>query len=454
MAAKPGAAAGAINPDGMKKLSLLIILSFGGMSFLHAQADSLNPYKKRVLESPEVDIMTSYYMQDGNNASVTGGRGTEKLQDFTPTIVVSVPLNEDDVLTVDGGISAYSSASSSNVDPFDGSGPAGPFQASSGASSNDVWFNGTVTYSHSSDDRNSIWNGKVSVSAEYDYTSLGFGGGYTRLFNEKNTELGVHGNVYLDSWHPVYPFELRPFANGRDGLQSGLFSRYTITGNTNYRPSFEEFANTSRNSYSVGVTFSQILSKRAQGMLLVDLVQQQGLLSTPFQRVYFSDVEDAFIENFHLAEDIEHLPDSRSKVAAGGRLNYYINQRLVVRTFYRFYQDDWGIQSHTANLELPIKLSQKYTIYPSYRFYNQTAADYFAPYNQHLSTETYYTSDYDLSGFFANEYGLGLTYTDIFTEKKIWRFGLKSIDVKLNHYRRNTSFNATIIAVGCKFIME
>jgi hypothetical protein len=42
---------------------------------------------------------------------------------------------------------------------------------------------------------------------------------------------------------------------------------------------------------------------------------------------------------------------------------------------------------------------------------------------QHLSTEKYYTSDYDLSKFVSNnQYGLGLTYTDIFTQSKIFFF--------------------------------
>ena len=83
--------------------------------------DSTKVFKKKVLEAPEVDFLMSYYTQDGENAAVSGGLGTEKLNNITPTIVVSVPLNEDDVLTIDGEVSAYTSASSSNINPFDGS---------------------------------------------------------------------------------------------------------------------------------------------------------------------------------------------------------------------------------------------------------------------------------------------------------------------------------------------
>lgn len=409
----------------MKYIISLFVILFSATVFAQ---DSTSTYKKRVLETPEVDFLASYYSQDGDNAAVSGGIGTEKLTDITPTIVVAIPLNDDDVLSIDVGVSAYTSASSSNVDPFDSDSPADPFVASSGASSSDVWFGGNVGYSHSSDSRNDIVSAKVSVSSEFDYFSLGFGGNYTKLFNEKNTEVSIHANAYLDTWKLLYPIELRESS--------------TFTG----------LDTKSRNSYSLGFGFSQILTKSLQGSLSIDLVQQQGLLSTPFQRVYFSDKPDVFVENFQLADDIERLPETRFKTAVGGRLNYFINEMFVVRTYYRYYFDDWGITSHTASIEVPIKITDKFTLYPSYRFYNQTAADYFYPYNVALSTAEFYTSDYDLSEFSANQYGFGINYTDIFTKLKIASFGLKSIDLKYDYYKRDSGLNYSLISAGFKFI--
>ena len=423
---------------------LTIFVTFSGFA-QENQKDSVNTYKKRILETAEVEFLTSYYTQDGDNAAVSGGIGSEKLDDITATFIVSIPLNDDDVLTIDVGISAYTSASSSNIDPFDGNKPASPFQASSGASSGDLWTNLTGTYAHSSDDRNDIWNAKLSVANEHDYFSLGLGGGYTKLFNEKNTEISLNANVYLDTWKPIYPIELR---------KSNLSQYGTITGNTNYNPIFTELSSKSRNSYSAGFSFSQILSKRLQGALMFDFVNQQGLLSMPFQRVYFDDVADSFIEDFQLADAIEQLPDNRTKLAVGGRLNYYINEIFALRTYYRYYSDDWGVNSNTASVEMPIKITAKFTLYPSYRYYDQTAADYFAPYEQHISTEKYYTSDYDLSKYSANQYGFGITYTDIFAKAHINKFGLKSVDLKFNQYERNTGLKASIVTAGLKFIMD
>lgn len=422
-------------------------------AYSQTSQDSTKVYKKRVLETIEVDLLTSYYLQDGDNAAVSGGIGTEELTDVTGTFVVSIPLNDDDVLTIDAGVSAYTSASSSNVDPFD-DGPADPFQASSGASSSDLWANVTGSYSHSSDDRNDIWSAKLSVSTEYDYFSVGVGGSYTKLFNEKNTEVSVNGNVYIDTWNAIYPTELRPFGEGGDGLNNRLFTENTITGNTNYNPRFTEFDSEGRNSYSLGFGFSQILHKKVQGSLALDFVQQDGLLSTPFQRVYFADIADSFIDNFQLADAVENLPDSRFKVAAGGRLNWYLNETVTVRTFYRYYFDDWGITSHTASIEVPIKITDKFTLYPSYRFYNQTAADYFAPANENLSTSEFFTSDFDLSEYSANQFGFGVSYTDIFAKAHIWKLGLKSIDLKFYQYDRDTTFTSSIITAGFKFVMD
>lgn len=437
-----------------KFIVLLIVCMLCGSGYAQQNIGANNSYKKRVLETTEVDFLSSYYSQNGDNAAVTGGIGTEELTDVTGTIIVSVPLNDDDILTIDAGVSAYTSASSSNVDPFDGSERADAFIASTGASRSDVWTNLSGTYTHSSDDRNTMYSGNLSVSSEYDYFSFGFGGGLTKLFNEKNTEVSINANIFLDTWTPIYPTELRPFASGANGLDNGFFSSKTITGNTDYSPTFEKFTDETRNSYSVGLGFSQILGKNLQGSLALDFVKQDGLLSTPFQRVYFADIADSFIQEFQLADAIEQLPDSRFKVAGGGRLNWYINESVVLRSYYRYYFDDWGINSHTASVEVPIKLTDKFMVYPSYRFYQQSAADYFFGYEEAFSTDTFYTSDYDLSKYSANQFGMGVSYTDIFTKMHVWKLGLKSIDVKFYKYDRNTTFSSSIVTAGFKFVMD
>ena len=114
-----GEAAAVINyTKTMRKFITLSILFISIVGYSQSTTNNTE-YKKRVLETAEVDIISSFYSQDGDNAAVTGGIGTEKLKDIATSFVVSIPLNDDDVFIIDATISAYTSASSSNLDPFD-----------------------------------------------------------------------------------------------------------------------------------------------------------------------------------------------------------------------------------------------------------------------------------------------------------------------------------------------
>jgi hypothetical protein len=447
----------------MKKI--LILFTVLNITISFAQKNDSIVYKKRVLENTEVDFLLSYYKQDGVHSAVSGGMGSEDLTDVASNIIVSMPLNDDDILTIDAGISAYTSASSSNINPYDKAN-TNPWQASSGASQSDQLTSLVANYSHSSDDRNLVWNADLSFSNEYDYTSIGFGGGIAKLFNNKNTELSLKANVYLDQWRPIYPKELIDYADNR-------FSYNVLDENGNatsaYNPSmFSTLDKVNRNSYSASFGFSQVATKNMQFSLFFDIIQQQGLLSTPYHRVYFADKADYYVGQaqyipvyettqnqgvYKLADDIERLPDSRSKIPVGVRLNYYLNERVTIRTYYRYYWDNWDITSHTISIELPIKISDKFTIFPMYRYYTQQQSKYFAGFEKHLSTEKYYTSDYDLSTFAANQYGFGVNYVDIFTNFQIWKLGLKNIDFRFNHYTRSDGLKANIASIGFKFVM-
>lgn len=435
----------------MKKYSIVIAILISCFSFAQDK-DSTATFKKRVLDATEVDYLISYYKQDGIHSAVSGGMGSEKLTDLASNIVVSMPLNADDILTVDVGISAYTSASSSNINPFNGSG------ASGGGGDDDK--NVTEPYG-------TPWLASSGASAEDQLA---------KLFNEKNTELSLKANAYLDQWRPIYPTELHEYSKyGSNFLNTGYFAGVTVydesaNSSTSYLPSkFEPWQTVNRNSYSLSFSFSQILTKKLQASLFFDVLQQEGMLSTPYHRIYFADKPNYYIgqtqyipvyetaENigvYRLADDVERLPSTRFKIPIGIRFNYYVNETLKVRTYYRYYSDDWGITAHTANIEVPFKLSDQFTVYPMYRYYTQTASKYFAPFETHLSTEEYYTSDYDLSKFSSNQYGLGASYVDIFTKAHIWKFGLKNIDFRYNHYSRSDTLEADIASMAFKFIFQ
>ena len=482
-------------------------------SSLWAQNDSIpKPFKKKVLEKTQIDMLMSYYGQEGQHAAVTGGIGNEQLKDINPAIVVRMPMSEDGVLSVDLSFSHYTSASSSNGNPFNTgastggyaedddddydddyddddddddsygygatSDPTGtPWEASTGASRKDVLTALSVGYAHSSDDRNRIWNIGLSGSFEYDYESIGFSGGHSWLFFDQNTELGLSGQVLFDRWKPVIPTEIHEFQKfGSNFLNhpNSYFNNVIVLDEQGYRrtdyapTNFRDFTTTHRNSYSFSVFFSQIITRKWQMALFADFVLQQGVLANPLQRVYFGDRQDYYIgiasqiptytdpnnrDVFHLADDIERLPSRRTKTPMGLRVNGYLSDAVVFRSYYRYYTDSWDIHGHTFQTELPIKLNYQWKITPTFRWYSQTAARYFRPYNQHLSTQDYYTSDYDLSAFDSQQWGMGLTYYDLYTKLKWSGFGLKYADLRGQIYRRSDGLQAFIISGGLKIEM-
>ena len=318
----------------------------------------------------------------------------------------------------------------------------------------------------------------LGTSFEYDYESIGGGASYTKLWNEKNTELTFKGQVFLDKWKPIIPTEFHEYNSYGSNFQTNVKSYFygvsvidkegISTGN--YKPSkFKDFTLVNRNSYSGSLSFSQILSKRLQFSVFLDYVIQEGLLSNPLQRVYFKDIENYYIGNknaianyssskntsvFHLADDIERLPSQRIKTPLGLRVNYYINEVFVLRSYYRYYTDNWGVRSYTCQFELPIRFNMKWKLTPIYRYYDQTAVDYFAPYNQHNSFSSYYTSDYDLSGFSSNQLGASLTYTDVFSSLKVFDFGLKTVSLRFQNYKRSDGLSAFIITGGLSFVLD
>ncbi len=473
----------------------LLLMSWGSAI---AQIDSLAQFKKKVLETVEIDLLMSYYEQEGTHAAVTGGLGNEYLTDYNPTVVVRIPMNEDAVLTADVGMSAYTSASSSNGNPFNRTGASGndgegayprgnssgsppkgsPWITSSGASGKDVLTTLNVAYQKASDDRNLYWGANIGGSTEYDYESFNFGASFARLWNQKNTELSAKAQFFFDRWKPVIPTELHEYELFQNTFlynQDSYFRGVSIMDNQGnsvaaYIPeNFTSYTFVHRNSFAFSLGLSQILTPKMQVAFFADVVMQEGLLSNPLQRVYFQDRADYYVGNFrtlgnytspsnddlfHLADDVERLPNQRVKVPVGMRLNYYLNEYLVLRTYYRNYRDNWGIDSNTLQFELPVRLNLAWKLTPIYRFYNQTAANYFAPYNAHLSTQDFYTSDYDLSNFTSHQWGLAVGYRAVLSGLKIADFGLKSAQLRAQQYERSDGLSAFIVSTAFQFVLD
>ncbi len=136
------------------------------------------------------------------------------------------------------------------------------------------------------------------------------------------------------------------------------------------------------------------------------------------------------------------------KIPLAFRANYFFGDKFIIRTYYRYYHDDWGLNAHTINFETPVKITPFFSITPFYRYYSQTAVKYFAPYQQHNAAETFYTSNYDLSKFNSNFYGAGFRIAPPAGVFKIQH--LNMLELRYGHYTKTTGMNSDIITLNLK----
>jgi hypothetical protein len=214
---------------------------------------------------------------------------------------------------------------------------------------------------------------------------------------------------------------------------------------------YAELDNPKRNSYNAQLFLSQVLTTRLQIGLSAEIIYMDGLLSTPFHSVYFADTEE-------YAFDIERLPSKRIKIPFGVRLNYFPLDFLVLRSYYRYYTDDFGINAHTFEFETPIKLGSSFTVSPFYRYHTQSASKYFAPKFEHLSSSEFYTSDFDLAELQSHKLGVGLKYYPTFgllRSKPVFKthgvFMFNYVELRGATYRRSTDLQAYNISVNLGF---
>lgn len=416
----------------MRKIYIGVVALYMSIAASYAQStfkpvNDSSSYQSRKLKIDEVNLVSAYYHQDGNNSAVTGGIGTENLTDFANTFDLHLSKygknGRKNTYVFELGIDHYTSASSDKIDPL----------SVSSASLSDTRIYPSLTWTTENEKTGNSFGFTGSFSHEFDYQSIGGGFNITRTSPNKNTELDIKAQVFLDQWKVILPVELRP-ANYGSG-------DHTDRRPLDYKP---------RNSFSAAFSLSQVINRNFQALIIVEPSYQHGLLATEYQRDYFNGnfATGVGINNI-TNERVENLPDSRYKLPIGLRLNYFLGDRFIIRTFYRYYTDNWGIKANTAELEIPVKLSPFVSVSPFYRYNNQQGTRYFAAYGQHSITETYYTSDYDLATLTSNFLGAGFRLSP---PKGVfgWQH-LNMLEIRYGHYVRSTGLNSDIVTLNLKF---
>jgi hypothetical protein len=405
-ATKQAEAADAIN---VKKRYVIIGLLASSLAFGQR---SEKPYSKKRLKTREVQMLFSYYTQDNNHSAVTGGRGTEDLQVYTPQLTIDTRKDSLYAFHVDTGVDVISSASTDNID----------FIMSS-ASKVDARTHLNLGYDRILPSRNATVGFNTGLSIESDYLSKALGISWNKINNEKQREVSVAFQSFFD--------DLRW---GR--LENGRPQKLIYPSELRSKEWFDTFR---RNSFNLDIGIYQVINQRTALGIYPGIAYQAGLLATPFHRVYFLDENLARVEN---------LPESRVKIPIGIQLNKFIGSRTIVRTYYRFYWDDFGITAHTLTIEAPVKITSTFNISPALRLYTQTAADFFKPYKQHDSAEKFYTSDYDLAKISSVKVSLAFRYLPI-TSKTF-----REMELRYSLYKRSDGMIAHMITTYFGFKKE
>lgn len=468
-----------------------------GCGFLSAQTDE----NEIVLDPAEVGFLYNYYEQDGQNAAVTGGKGTEFLKNSAQLVTISLPINYKSKVSAVMGLDTYTSASTANIDKY-----------STGAS------NSGLSSIAAKDTRKHIdiaYNEQVSelfgitalggYSKEYDVTSYNVGLSANKISSDGNHKFSFALGGYFDDWLLIYPGEIRDPSsiaryinqlnnnNGNTGASgnygyTGASGNYGNTGASDdddddykYRwyPSYpnypynpnpylntqstgnQQVSNTDykskmRYTYNANVAYEVVLGKKTNAQIIVDYTRQYGILYTPFHRVYFKDGVSNEIQKIVKSE---FLPDSRNKFAIGVKVNQYISPMFVLRAYYRYYQDSFEVSGHTFEVEIPIRVSRTLSFYPFFRYYTQLQSKYFAPYGEHSLWAKYYTSDYDLSSFSSFSRGIGVNFSPVNGFFKIQRgkkgyFSMKGIQLRYSTYERTSGLEASSFSISTDFTLK
>jgi len=187
-------------------------------------------------------------------------------------------------------------------------------------------------------------------------------------------------------------------------------------------------------SKSYSLSLSQIITRNLILSGQYEVITDEGWLNSPYRSVRF------FIGTDAQGQQPEVYPNTRSSNAASIRGKYFLPWRAALDGMYRFYTDTWGVIGHTGELGYVHPLDTKFaggdwTIEGRFRYYRQTAADFYADIFPRADFSNFMARDKELATYNAMTAGIAATY-----EFKIERFPWLSkgqINLRYDHMMVN-----------------
>jgi hypothetical protein len=156
------------------------------------------------------------------------------------------------------------------------------------------------------------------------------------------------------------------------------------------------------------VSLAQVVSKDFLIAFALETMTDEGYLNNPYRKVrYLVDPLDPALGYDYQSEV---YPNTRTSHALALRGRYYLPWRAALHGGYRYFTDTWGILAHTWELGYTLPYKEDWLLELSYRYYEQTPADFYSDLFQSESEFLFRARDKELSSFSSQTLGLGASY--------------------------------------------
>jgi hypothetical protein len=238
----------------------------------------------------------------------------------------------------------------------------------------------------------------IHISNEYDYLSVAFNGSFARDFNQKNTTLSAGLSYAFDT---IDPEGGRPVPFSEMVVDVGQFASEEAYENAFDATRQEGSDDKTTIDLLFGVT--QVINRRMLMQFNYGYSMSDGYHTDPFKVLSVVDSQGLTQTLLH-----ENRPDERSRHNFYWQTKYAMDNG-VADVSYRFSTDDWEIDSHTIDSRLRFNLTDGSYIQPHFRYYQQSAAEFYQPFLLVGDPAPQFASaDYRLGEMTA--YTLGLKY--------------------------------------------
>jgi hypothetical protein len=190
------------------------------------------------------------------------------------------------------------------------------------------------------------------------------------------------------------------FGNMTTVTMGYLRSWDTVENNTD--PTFSE--DVDRQNYQLGLT--QVITPDMLMEVNFETITDEGYLNNPYRSVRYLDSASADGYSF----EPEVYPRTRTSNALAVRSGYYLPYRAAISGEYRFFDDSWGIRAHNIELGYIHPLESGWILEANYRYYTQTAADFYSDLFPRQNAQNFMARDKELSDFHSHSVGFTLGY--------------------------------------------